>query len=102
MVCRYRFVLIALVTLLSASSAHANLISVDAWTNGDGRLTRDTQTGLDWLDLSVTNNIGIQDVLTGNYGDLTSFGFRMATMNEAVTLITNAGGTPSSGNHTAG
>jgi hypothetical protein len=73
-----------------ASVAHASFIPIDAWSTNDARITRDTLTGLDWLDLSVTHNVGLQDIRNG-YGDLMTFGFRIATNTEARTFFTNAG-----------
>ena len=73
------------------SATSAGLLTVDGWTVGDERLTRDTQTGLDWLDLTVTDNKSINDIFVSHFGNLDGLGFRLATLNEVATLFTHAG-----------
>src|SRR5262245_3163385 len=73
------------------SPAEGTPISVDGWVTGDGRLTRDSATGLDWLDLTVTNDKSVQDIVTGGFGNLTDLGFRPATLSEVATLFTDLG-----------
>jgi hypothetical protein len=51
-------------------------------------VTRDTSTGLDWLDVRLTVNQNYDDVRTGIYYRL---GFRHATKLELQTLFVNAG-----------
>jgi len=43
--------------------AHAALIERDLFTLGDGLITSDTDTGLYWLDLTVTKNLSYNEVL---------------------------------------
>lgn len=52
-----------LVALLCCSGAHASLIEVDLFDAGDKLITRDTDTGLDWLDLTETTGISYDDML---------------------------------------
>lgn len=73
----------AAVTLLAlggwARPAEATLISTDWKATGDGLLTRDTDVGLEWLDLTVTAGMSFMDVheaLEDEHSDL--YGFRYA------------------------
>ena len=76
---------------LFAPSAEAILVSFDYQTTGDGWITRDTQSGLDWLDIDRTYNKALSDVsvLTGVAGAFP--GFRLATVAEFEALYFNAG-----------
>jgi hypothetical protein len=49
--------LMAVVALGVSSAAQAALVSADFKKPGDGLLTRDTRTGLEWLDLSQTSGL---------------------------------------------
>lgn len=77
--------------LLGASGVQANLISVDYASPGDHGITRDTATGLDWLDLPLTYGYSVAAVpsLTAAGGSYP--GFRLATAAEFDTLYANAG-----------
>ncbi len=55
-------------------------------------LTRDTTTGLEWLDLTLTKGLSYDDIASGAGGFL-SAGFRIATTSEVATLFTHAGAT---------
>lgn len=70
---------------MCATSANAALIVRDLHTNGDGLLTYDTVSGLEWLDLSVSLGRAPLSVLS-TYTD-----FRMATRGEVETLLFDAG-----------
>ncbi|HEX7036351.1 MAG TPA: hypothetical protein VF210_11280 [Pseudomonadales bacterium] len=62
--------------------------------DGDGLLTLDTETGLEWLDWSYTINLSHADVAS-NFAPGGEFeGFRYATLSELVTLYTNVGFDP--------
>lgn len=71
--------------------ADAFLIERDLFISGDGLITSDTDTGLYWLDLTVTTNLSYNDVLThiGTGGSLE--GFRYATVADLDTLQVSAG-----------
>jgi hypothetical protein len=74
---------------ISGGVANASLSSVD-WNNqGDGLLTYDNQTGLAWLDLTVTDNISYNQVQNRLSSDLS--GFRYGTIAEVATLMQHAG-----------
>lgn len=68
---------------------NAALISVDLIQgSGDGVITRDTVSGLDWLDLTVTVNQTYDQVHTGSWYEAD---FRYALQGEVQTLFTHAG-----------
>jgi hypothetical protein len=63
---------VALATSLLGSSiiatvATATIIEVDLLTPGDALVTRDTATGLDWLDLTQTLGLSVNDIRAGAY-----------------------------------
>jgi hypothetical protein len=49
--------------MISSGTASAIFISTDLYTEGDGLATYDDQTGLLWLDLSVTFNMSYSEAL---------------------------------------
>lgn len=76
--------------LMSSSITRAALVEVDLFFSGDAMITRDTDTGLDWLDLTATVGHSINDVLDG-YGGYINSGFRYATIAEVAKVFENAG-----------
>ena len=72
--------------VLSASIALADLVVVDRIALGDGQITRDTDTGLDWLDVTLTVNLSYNDVVAG-VGGFSAAGFRHATAAEVCALF---------------
>jgi acetyltransferase-like isoleucine patch superfamily enzyme len=59
---------------------------------GDGLITRDTDTGLDWLDVSYTDNRSYNDVFSAiNTPGNELYGWRYATLEEVEALWINAG-----------
>lgn len=80
-----------LMALFLHTSSQAAIISTDLATQGDALLTRDTLTGLEWLDVTATQGQSVDAVLAG-FGDYTgSYGFRHATRDEMETLWSNFG-----------
>ena len=71
------------VTAITFTSAHAALIN-------QGSTTRDTDTNLEWLDLTETAGLSYNDVIGGSGGHIAA-GFRYATTAEVGVLFTNAG-----------
>ncbi len=71
----------------------ATLISLDYKVRGDGLITRDKMSQLDWLDVTQTVNQTYDQVRTGPYY---AAGFRHATKAELQTLFLHAG-TPDDG-----
>jgi hypothetical protein len=85
-----RIVMLLSALLLSvglASDAKALLVQVDLVSPGDALLTRDTATGLDWLDLTLTTGLTYAQANTQFGGQ----GFRHATLTEVAQLFTAAG-----------
>lgn len=80
-----------LVAMLSVGYGHAALLSVDWQTAGDGLLTRDTATGLEWLDLSQTYNQTVAAVQPQLGAGNTFDGFRLALAGEVHQLMGDAG-----------
>jgi hypothetical protein len=85
---KLKLTLIAL--LISATSAHAELVATDWKNTGDGLATLDTATGIEWLDLTQTGNMSINQVesLTGVGG--TFEGWRLPTRAEVMQMMRNA------------
>jgi hypothetical protein len=83
----YATLLAAAVCIGSAGAAEAAIQSVD-WDAAahDQWLTRDTASGLDWLDVSLTNGLSVQQVLAG---DWVKQGFRYATQSEISSLVSH-------------
>lgn len=84
-------VLIAAAMFAASSQANAAITQADWKVAGDGAITRDTSSNLEWLDVSVSINQSFNYVSTQfGAGGLYS-GFRYATGDEVATLFTNAG-----------
>ncbi len=80
--------------ILVAPAAQAKLLEVDLNTPGDALVTRDTDTGLDWLDL--TESIGLSfDQVEADVGGFISDGWRHATGAEVCALFAAADAEPS-------
>lgn len=84
--------LLAFVPMLGFLSgpASADLIAVDLDSAGDGLVTRDTATGLEWLDLTLTTNLSVNAILGGAGGWLAS-GWRYPAPYDLFHLWTNGG-----------
>ncbi|MEO0975059.1 MAG: hypothetical protein AAFX85_18380, partial [Pseudomonadota bacterium] len=80
----------SLVVLAVSTAAHSALVSQDS-LYGPDTITFDTDTGLLWLDWSVTQGLSF-DEATGELGAGGLFeSFRFATNDEVATLWANAG-----------
>jgi hypothetical protein len=75
-------------SVLAASGAYADLIEGDLVSSGDGLITKDTATGLEWLDLTATLDQEFDEVTAGSY--YTTHGFTHATNAQIETLFLNA------------
>jgi hypothetical protein len=67
---RHLFLFAAWITLLLPSAASATLLEMDLFAAGDRLVTRDTETGLDWLDLYATALAEDQLPPTVNWGQI--------------------------------
>jgi len=86
-------IFIGVVLCLFAINANAALVSADWQTSGDNLITRDTETGLDWLELTETTNMSYEYV-TSQLGVGGQFeGWSYATTVQISSLFDSAGGT---------
>ena len=85
-----RCAIVAAILGALASSAHAALISIDLAAPGDDLITRDTGSGLDWLDLTVTTGYSQNDI-EADVGGWLSAGWRYATGAEVCGLFNSLG-----------
>lgn len=84
----------AVIVLCCSSTATAALLETDLLESGDGLLTRDLQSGLDWLDVTATFEMSFDDIRR-DVGGYLSLGFRHATGEEICGLLSaNVGGAP--------
>jgi hypothetical protein len=82
--------LILLAQVLLAQSAQAALLAGDLVTTGDGLITKDSRTGLEWLDLTLTRGASYDAVAAGFGGYTTQNGFRFASAAEVNALQASA------------
>jgi hypothetical protein len=73
-----------------AAPARADLFSRDLLGVGDGLVTQDTRTGLEWLDYNVTNGLSYEQVMQGEKDLTTKLGFRYATLGEIEEFVKSA------------
>ena len=83
-----------LVVLTIPAKGRATLLSLSDLTYGTGAFTLDTQTGLQWLDLSLTLNKSMNDVIAESGTGGSYYGLRYASKDEVWNLFSNAGMTP--------
>jgi len=83
--------LIALTILIFSSGSHSALIDIDWQASGDNLILRDTNSGLDWLDLRVTADITHNTVVANLESGEIFDGFRLATQAEVIGLWASAG-----------
>jgi hypothetical protein len=85
---------------IAATPAHAVLVHEGLFTPGDQFVARDTDSGLQWLDLRLTLGLSYNAVVGGALGPFApalppggwyALGFRHATVAQVTTLYTNAG-----------
>lgn len=91
----FRMMIVAAALVMGAlvpSSAHAAVAAADWQTTGDGLLTRDTVNGLDWLDLTVTRGLSVNDAVALTRPGQTFEGFRIARLDQLFGLYGQAVG----------
>lgn len=76
--------------LLICGTAHAALVKQDLLTAGDGLLTLDTTTHLEWLNLTATRDLSVNQILGGT-GGWVNIGFRYANFGQVGQLLNDAG-----------
>ena len=84
----------ALLLCGSVASVSAEMVEMDLFEQNDGLITRDTSTGLDWLDPTVTVGLSYNEVLA-NAGGWFGMGFRFATSAEVCALFSQYAAAPS-------
>ena len=82
-------IIYALLLASFSLSANANLISIDLFSVGDNLVTKDTKTGLEWLDLTETQNLSPRQILEGA-GGWSANGFVYATTSQVTQLFLNS------------
>jgi hypothetical protein len=83
--------LIAAFALAFSSLATAALISVDDVTLGADSITRDTLSGLEWLDINLTFHTSSLDINSQLSSGGLYDGFRRATTTELIAFLDHAG-----------
>jgi len=68
---------------------HAAVLSIDWQTSGENLIIRDTNSGLEWLDLTETNNVSRQNILPQLQVGGSLEGWRYANNAEVVALWAN-------------
>ena len=85
--------MVSFVTILVlSSSVNADIVSVDWQTSGDNLITRDTNTGLEWLDLTTTTSYSYNDVSLRLGSGQQFDGWRYASRPEVSSLLDAFGG----------
>jgi len=83
---------VAVLIFGAGASAWGSLVSRDlASGSGDGLITFDPLTGLEWLDLPATQNLSYAAISNGAGGFLADFGFRYADADDLWLFYQHAG-----------
>jgi hypothetical protein len=85
----YLAVLCFLLTMV-ASTARAVLVSSNDPFYGVGSITLDTNTGFQWLDLTKSTNLSINNILGGS-GSFLAQGFQLATLSQVEAMYMSGG-----------
>ena len=80
------------IVLVFSSHLNASVLSIDWQTADDNLITRDTSSGLEWLDLTVTRSLSFDTVSSriATVGD-ELYGWRYASSSQLDTLLWNWG-----------
>ncbi|MGE3172100.1 MAG: hypothetical protein AB7O97_05690 [Planctomycetota bacterium] len=92
---RIRLVAATCIALAVSDRASSQVFSADLLAPGDGLITRDLASGLDWLDWTQTASMSYCDFQNGVGGWLCD-GWRIATASEACDIALRLGVAPSS------
>ena len=76
-----------LLTMTFSMSAHAEITSTDLYASGDGLVTFDSNTGLEWIDLTETSGHTIESITPLLSSTLS--GFRVATQTEVEEMLSS-------------
>jgi len=83
--------LLSIVSLILSSNVNAALIDTDWQMANDNLIISDTNSGLNWLDLSVTASLSHDSVVANLESGGIFQGFQLATQVEVLNLWANAG-----------
>ena len=86
-----RKLLCVLVAVLVPDPASATLTEVDLFASGDALVTRDSVTGLDWLDLPLTLGLSHNEIVLDGAGGWAGDGWQHATCDQVTGLFAAAG-----------
>src|SRR5262249_52601719 len=75
--------------LLTGGLAHGALVKQDLLTAGDGLVTLDTTTNLEWLKLTATQDLSVDQVL-GGAGGWVGMGFQYASFDQVGHMLNDA------------
>lgn len=81
---------VGMAALLAGGMAHAALVKKDLFAPGDGLVTLDTATNLEWLDLTATQGLSVDAVL-GGAGGWVNDGFKYADFGLVGQMLNDAG-----------
>lgn len=88
-ICATKLAIMLLCLLLFPVLSRAELVEADLFTPDDKKITLDTTTGLEWLDVTETLGLSFNAALETTL--VTDLGFRHATVDELRSLCINAG-----------
>jgi len=78
---------VACATMLTFGQAHAEFVHQDYASSGDNLVTYQTETNLQWLSLTVTSGMTIEEVLAQTVAGGRFDGWRLATDREVESLL---------------
>lgn len=88
-----RALALSMLLLVAANPSQAALLEVDLFAPGDALVTRDTASGLDWLDLTLTTGLSVAEIEANAVGWLPA-GWRRATTADVCGLLAAGGAAP--------
>lgn len=84
--------LVLVLSIVFAVNVHALLFERDLYSEGDGLITYDSISGIEWLDLSVTRNLYYPYVVIRDQGGWLSAGWRISNEQEVDGFLGNNSG----------
>ncbi len=84
-------VLLVLLVALATPGNATSLVQADLLAMGDGLLTVQVDSGLEWLDVDQTTGVSFVDIALHNAGGWRDLGFRHASIEEVRGLFAAAG-----------
>ena len=87
---RVTFIMVLAVLVCSFGVANADLVSMDGGKFGTDAITLDTETSLEWLDITFSTNYSYNQIIAETQSGGYFEGYRLATFTEMIGLWTNA------------